>query len=332
LSKAGLSVGLVALVSVSVLAGCVGGGAELTDDTHAGHATGVVSDEGRELPAHIRGIVIDSELLPVPQADVVITPGDLVLQTDEAGMFLAGPLAAGAFVVTVQKPGYKTTDLSVNVVDDRESKVRISLEAVGSDVPYHETLTRVMFLYCSLALNFGADGVGYAPLSAPCMGLVDIGVQTVTGGTNTNTLDTWTFDFVIDKTGFKSLVMEMVWPPQQFAANGLMQLTELAQAEANDAGGVTVAGSRYGASMQQPFHDLIHAGYNYWNGGEDPETTFYPNANETKSFQMIIAGYNGNTSIPAGGSAVFLNFKPTVYLTFFYNRPALPEFSILPPE
>lgn len=316
----------VASLIVVSLAGCVGGDAGTInqDDTPPEDATtrGRPAD-GRKLPAHISGTIIDTELLPIAQVDIAITPGDHIVLTDIEGNFVVGPLEPGTYVVSASKRGYASKEQQVTVTEDDETKIRLTLEAVASDVPHHETFSESMYLICHVVVPNPATLATSYILNAPCAGVVDLFTGAV------NTLDHWMFSFTIDKPGFQSLVMEMVWESQQLGHDGLMQLSTLGTAEVEPTGGVGVGGTVYGGEMGEPFYMLIHAGQNYWDP-DDPEATFYPVANETEHFQMLIAGGAGNNTLP--NTAFFIEFRPTAYLTFFYNRQAQDGFSILPPE
>lgn len=309
------------VAAATAAAGCIGAGGVPQSDGGNGSANAAVDPnapgEIEPAPGHISGIVVDPELVPVAEAYVAVTPGDYVTTTNAAGAFKIGPLAEGTYSVLAEKRGYQSATIEVAVREESPTKVTLTLEPMASDVPYHETLTRVMFLYCAVAI---------APpttLRAPCGGLVDIVLQTVTGQPSPNTLDTWTFDFRIEKPGFASLVMEMVWPPQSLGQNALMQLTKIARAQSSG-GGVTISGTVYGGHMAQPYHDVIHAGRLYVSNRNN---TFYPTPNATQDFQMLVSVYEGNTTT---GHGVFIQWRPTVYLTFFYNRQASPDFTILP--
>lgn len=320
------------LMLLSALAGCVTSDAGIESERQ--ESPGVdpnLPEEIPEQPAHVTGTVVDPELVPIAEVDVVVRPGDLTTYTDAAGSFSLGPLDAGKYTVFAEKRGYQGASAEVEVFEDRPTKVTLILTPVASDVPYHETSTRTMFLYCSLSIRVGTDPTGYFTiLTAPCVGLVEILLQTATGQSAANTLDTWTFDFKIEKPGFASLVMEMIWPPQQLGTNGILQLTEFATAQTSGTG-VTVGKTVYGDSQAQPFHAVIHAGESYWvSRGQN--VTFYPTPNETVDFQMLVAGGFGNNTVPLGESAVFINWRPTVYLTFFHNRRAASDFSILPDQ
>lgn len=314
------SLGAFTAVLLALLAGCVGGDVGVTGQGGGeipGQGGVERPDDGRELGAHISGVIIDTELIPVAEVEVVITPGDHIVLTDMAGVFVVGPLEPGTYTVIAQKRGYASKEQQVSVTASDETKVRLTLQPIASDVPHHETYTEAMYLICHIVSP--ASPVGQ--LNAPCAGLLDIAVGA------TNTLDHWIFFFTIDKPGFQSLVSEMVWEPQPTGHDGLMQLSTEGRAAAGTTG-VTVAGSVYGDTQGPPFHAVLHAGQNYWNP-EDPATTFYPEPNATETFKMLIAGGGGNTTT---GGAFFLEFRPTAYLTFFYNRQAAPDFSILPPD
>lgn len=314
--------GLVICVALAtVLSGCInaGGSSQSEGGTRAQETQADPNAPGEieAAPGHISGIVVDPELVPIVEAYVAVSPGDFVTTTNAAGAFKVGPLGEGTYSVLAEKRGYQSATMEVAVKEESPTKVTLTLEPMASDVPYHETLTRVMFLYCAVAI---------APpttIRAPCGGLLDIILQTATGQPHPNTLDTWTYDFKIEKPGFASLVMEMVWPPQSTGQNALMQLTKIARAQTSG-GGVTISGTVYGGHMAQPYHDVIHAGRLYVSNRNN---TFYPTPNATAEFQMLVSVYEGNTTT---GHGVFIQWRPTVYLTLFYNRQASPDFTILP--
>lgn len=316
----------LAIVAIVLLAGCVAGGADSIEGTDEPAGDSQVRGrpaDNRELPSHITGVIIDTELIPIADADIAVTPGDHLVLTDVEGTFVVGPLDPGTYTVMASKRGYAAKEQQITVTADDESKVRLTLEAVASDVPYHETFSESMYLICHVVAPNPLTLAQSYILNAPCAGIVDLFTGAV------NTLDHWMFSFTIDKPGFTSLVMEMVWDSQQLGHDGLMQLTTLGTAEVQPSGGVGVGGTVYGGEMGEPFYMLIHAGQNYWDP-EDPESVFYPTANETEHFQMLIAGGAGNNTAP--NTAFFIEFRPTAYLTFFYNRQAQDGFSILPPE
>jgi hypothetical protein len=303
------------------LAGCIAGdgGIGAAPDAHLRGFEARPGADGR--PAHIVGVVVDTELIPLAGADVVLTPGELVALSDESGAFVFGPLEPGTYTLTAQKRGYASKDQQAEVSETEPTHVRLTLTAIASDVPYHETFSEAMYLICHLVIRNAATGIQV--LNAPC-GAVDL----VTG--STNTLDHWIFFFVVENPGFRSLVMEMVWDPQQLGHDGLMQLsTEGRVSAASGTQAVGVAGTVYGGTMGPPFHAVIHAGQSYWRTA-GKNVTFYPEPNATERFKMLVAGGGDNTTL--GGSAVFIEFRPTAYLTMFYNRHASPEFSVIPDD
>lgn len=310
------------ILFLATLAGCVSDGAEVKAATSVSADAAVDPSTPEELeaaPGYVTGLVVDPEIVPVFEADVTLSPGDHVTRTNAAGAFRIGPLSEGTYTLHAEKRGYVSADAEVAVKEDRPTQMTLTLEPLASDVPYHETLTEGMYLICHVVLpNPTSSGT---ILNAPCGGVVDLVAGT------TNIVDKWKFPFRVEKPGFASLAMEMTWRTQQFGKDGLMQLSYLGKAEVNQGGGVTVAGTVYGDSMANPFHAIIHAGNSYWrSGGKD--IVFYPNPNETAKFEMLIAGGGGNTTV--NNLALFIEFRPTAYLTLFYNRRALPDFSILP--
>lgn len=309
------------VAAATAAAGCIGAGGVPQSDEGSGPAHAAVDPnapgEIEPAPGHISGIVVDPELVPIPEAYVTVVPGDLSATTNAAGAFKIGPLSDGTYTVKAEKRGYASADAEVAVKEESPTQVTLTLEPMASDVPYHETLTQRMYLICHIVLPNPASGGTF--LNAPCTAVYLFGVPE-------NLADKWIFYFKIDKPGFQSLAMEMTWQTQQLGRDGLMQLTKVARAT-TQGGGVTVQDTVYGDSMANPFHFVIHAGNSYWRSG-GKNITFYPIANETQEFRMLIAGGGGNTTV--NNLALFIEFRPTAYLTLFYNRRASDDFTILP--
>ena len=75
---------------------------------------------------------------------------------------------------------------------------------------------------------------------------------------------------------------------------------------------------------------VIRGQYRGYREEDGVPVVFYPEPNATQKFELLVAGGEGNTTIPNG--AVFVEFRPMVYLSFFYNRQARDAFTALPDE
>lgn len=265
-------------------------------------------------PGILVGQVVDPEIVPVEGAQVFVLGTQLRATTDATGLFRIGPLEPGLHSLRVERQGYATADAEVSL----GTPVTIILDPVASDVPYHETTVHQAYLMCHVV--FILPGGEFGGLNAPCAAIIDLVAKNTAP-------DDWIFPFTVENPGFESLVMEMTWMTQQFGHDGLLQLTTFAEAEVGS--GVTIGGTVYGGTMGPPFHVILHAGQSYWEDDDEP-VYFYPEPNATQKFELLVAGGEGNTTIPGG--AVFLEFRPTVYLSFFYNREATEGFTALPDE
>lgn len=312
---------VVFVVAMAAFAGCAG-----SDDTAAGAAevpralTGDELADASESGSLLKVLVIDPELFPISGAYVALESEGLEAFTDRTGVAGFGPLEPGDYTVLVEPEGYETATVKARVDTEGVSEAIAQVAPIGRDVPYHETLIFNGHLLCHVVINLPPPFAG--GLNAPCGAVIDLFLP------NTSQ-DTWKFPFAVEHRGFSSLVLEMIWEPQQFGHDGLMQLTTLGTAEVAGSG-VTVAGTVYGDTQAAPFHAVLHAGRSYWNSSGEP-VTFYPEPNTTENFELLVAGGGGNGTLPVE-AALFLEFRPTSYVSLFYNRPATWSFTALPDE
>lgn len=315
------SVSVALVVALASLAGCAGsdgagpGSAEppraLTDDELAA---------GSESGALLKVLVIDPELFPIAGAYVALESEGLEAFTDDAGVVGFGPLEPGEYSVVVERKGYESATRQVRVGAEGVTELIVQIAPIGRDVPYHETLIFNGHLLCHVVFNLPPPFSG--GLNAPCGAVIDLFLP------NTSQ-DAWKFPFAVEHPGFSSLVLEMTWEPQQFGHDGLMQLTTKGTAEVSGSS-VGVAGTVYGDTQAAPFHAVLHAGRSYWNSSGEP-VIFYPEPNTTENFELLVAGGGGNGTLPVE-AALFLEFRPTSYVSLFYNRPATWSFTALPDE
>ena len=301
----------LAIVS-ALIAGC-------TQDAAAPQIEGLGPADFEEGgPDYLMGQVVDPEIVPVEGVEVSVLGAGLVTTTDATGLFRLGPLEPGTHTIRAERHGYASADTDVSLGGQLAPQVTIILDPVASDVPYHETTVHQAYLMCHFVTYLRPAIEG--GLNAPCAAIIDLVAKDTAP-------DDWIFPFTVENPGFQSLAMEMTWQTQQFGHDGLLQLTTFAEAEVGQ--GVTIGGTVYGGTMGPPFHVILHAGHSYWDVGDGP-VYFYPEPNATQKFELLVAGGEGNTTIP--NTALFLEFRPTVYLSFFYNRQATDSFTALPDE
>ena len=275
------------------------------------------TDIGEAKARHIVGIVVDPEFVPIAEAAVVVTPGDVVGVTNAAGAFDMGPFDPGEYTVMPEKDGYKAEPVKVRVVDDKPAEVRLVLQPVGRNVPYHETGTYNAYITCHVVLR--SSDLNQQIGNLPCAAVIDL----VQPGIST---DKWIYKFKVEQTGFSGIVLEMTWQPQQFGHDGLMQMKTTGTIQATG-GGVQPAGTVYGDTMSAPFHAVLTPGNSYWVNAGQP-VTFYPTPNVTQAFEVLLGGGGDNTTLR--GSAAFIDYRPTAFATLFYNRPPARDFTTLP--
>lgn len=170
------------------LAGCVGV-AESGAPKEAGDDPKVSSGpaEFDENTGALAGIVTDSELAPIAEAQVGLPksdliPEDIVVLTDTAGRFTMSNVPPGDHDLFVQALGYQSKASKVGVVAGAVTDVNVALERLPSDEPYHlvdirkAAVTAVMYkaspqcLYFSSYVPPGTPVSGYATLLKTCGG------------------------------------------------------------------------------------------------------------------------------------------------------------------
>jgi hypothetical protein len=313
-----------------MLAGCADAKTDSVATLSSGPAEEIRGDPLADEPGFITGTVVDTELVPIGGVDVIVTPGEHVVQTNDQGAFKVGPLEAGSYQVRAEKAGYNATEVKVTIQDDKPSRITLTIIAAASTVPYHESRPFAGYLMCHVVLGNPAppNPVTNQPyfLNAPCVA----SLETLPGFPQGMLLDKWRFPFKIEAPGFASLVLEMKWNAQQLGKDGLMQLSKGGAAEPGPAGnpGVTIGNTLYGDTMANPFHAALHAGRSYRNDSAGKPVVFYPTPNATESMVIMYAGGEGNTTVK--NTAFFYEFRSDIWLTFFYHRSMTPGFTIFP--
>ena len=79
--------------------------------------------------ASIRGVVRDSASRPMPNADVIVAPGNKHARTDSTGRFAFESLGAGQYIVRARRVGYGPTEWSVDLSKSGHADVQLVLGA-----------------------------------------------------------------------------------------------------------------------------------------------------------------------------------------------------------
>ena len=87
--------------------------------------------------ASIRGVVRDSASRPMPNADVIVAPGNKHARTDSTGRFAFESLGAGQYIVRARRVGYGPTEWTVDLSKSGHADVQLIL---GSRIAVLDTV------------------------------------------------------------------------------------------------------------------------------------------------------------------------------------------------
>lgn len=288
----GSRVVLVAVVLATIMAGCAAPPADrnvsLGDDTVEG--------------LFIRGIVIDPELVPIPDAHVA--SGDLVAQTDTLGEFRLGPIEPGDHVLVAEKGGYASASIEILVGTEAPPRIVLQLTPIAQDVPYFEIQSYPAIIGCAVATPTGR---------------VTCGLVAQLSGANP-IADSSVFPFTIPQSDLAMLLVETMWQPgtafaQQLSVNVLDQAGDQSNC-------VTTAcyAEQVGAS---PVRIAFIPGERWQDA--DPYHAFP--GDEGHGFNVYLMPPFGTAETPF---LLYLDQRADTFLTFFYNREGSPDFTALP--
>lgn len=266
------------------------------------------ADEGM-----LRGVVVTGAIVPIANASVVVTPGDIGATTDALGNFEVGPLATGAYRVEATAPGYAMGFVVVDVGPTDLQVVSVVLEAVSTDVPYYELEHFEAYIECSYAQNFG--GVVGGDFS--CFGVTDL----VLGVKVDN--DVNAFPMHVNGGGFKGLLFEMVWDPQSTMPNyaGFIR----SAVPVGEAGGLGLEHQYWVDSGPSPLQAWVYQGIE--NDGAYDGDVFHPDASVAADYEVLIGGVTSGDQ-PAE-VAFALQQTLDVFVTKFYNALGDPSYTVL---
>lgn len=131
----------IALVVVLVLAGCAG------PESKTVPAAPVQFKEATptESTGAISGVVVDSEIVAIPNATVVITSLNRSVGADEAGSFVFEGLDPGLYNLEATAARFLAAQATADVLAGEVSKVRIVLPRDTRPQPFHETVRFAWF-------------------------------------------------------------------------------------------------------------------------------------------------------------------------------------------
>lgn len=199
----------VLLLALALLiAGCADDAASAQDDDDFDVDVEVDKDTGG-----IRGVVVDSTIVPVPDATVKLTSTDPPLETlsDAEGRFAFSKVVPGSHVVEVSKYGFEAVQSSVEVKagEAQPPVVRIQIQQTYSQAPYSMPFTFDGQIVCSYSASAGITGI-----TAPCV--TDYTSLVCPGGCAPALREVQgdSRDWVQEiQSGWKTHMIEMTWDP-----------------------------------------------------------------------------------------------------------------------
>lgn len=158
---------LAALLGV-VFAGCSDGGPPKADPDDALGALDEVEVDTSVDRGAIKGVVVDEAIRPIAHANLTLTPGGKVAQTDAGGVFVFESLEPGTYFVNASATGFSKVQGSADVTAGQVASLKLMVQRIYVPTPRHETVHYQGFMpaYLSFA-SFAAEVV--APGSTGCV-------------------------------------------------------------------------------------------------------------------------------------------------------------------
>lgn len=150
---------LAAAMTLSVmLAGCAGGASDVAETPTP--TTDPTDDTGG-----IEGRVLNTEQLPVPDAEVAVLEAEQSAVTDEDGTFAFNDLDPGSYRLVVQKLGYDSAARAITVAAGQVIEIEFALEAITvTPDPFTDVLIFDGFIQCGvnpyLPMNLCGQALG----------------------------------------------------------------------------------------------------------------------------------------------------------------------------
>lgn len=291
------------MFAASMLAGC------------AGDEDGADTDAIGPGQVLVRGVVVTAAIVPIPNATVTAEPGGHMATTDAEGDFLLGPLDEGAYALTAEADGYGKQRLAIDVVAGRDDLVNVVLEAMTSDVPYHEVEHFRAFIECTYAQNLGGAVGG----DFSCFGVTDLvlGVKV--------DRDVNHFPMHVNAGGFKGLLLEMVWDEQSTGPSYAVFIRNIVPV--GEVGGLNMEHQYFVNSSRNPLRDWVYQGVE--NPGAYDGDVFHPDPAVAADYEILVGGVtSGEQPVEV---AVTLNQYLDLFVTRFYNALGDPSYTLLMP-
>lgn len=289
---------LVLLLVLVPLAGC-------SDDPDTEAVVGAQEE-------FLSGLVVTEAIVPIANASVRATPGDLSGSSDADGRFRLGPVEPGSYTLTVRVDGY--ADATVSAPAGPEL-IRVVMVAVRTDVPYIEVISFEGYHDCTV--DFYVDGVGSQTM--PC------GIADCVTGQDVST-DVWLFEFRVESPGLTGLLAELVFDSQPTGSQMGMHLRSVAEAGGCvDAGGSNLDVQYASLRGPSPLQMWVYQGVE--NPGADDGGAFHVPQNETKLYQVMTVG-RADYDV-AADVHLMVQSRQQLFITLFYHQVGDPSYSVL---
>lgn len=201
--KGHLAPGAIGLLLVTtILAGCASGGTDAPASTNDDPLAPV---EWNAETGAIAGKLIDSSLLPVPRAAVVLEDTAHATTTSDSGSFGFSFVHPGTYSLSASAAGFDRVTTQVRVNAGEVTEVQVETTSIAGNVSYHETMTASGRIGCSVAVWQPTDVVAHNQPVGLCVPL-NTGFQTV-----------FLIDSIEDVSGFW---IETTWESTQIAGDG----------------------------------------------------------------------------------------------------------------
>ncbi len=202
----------------ATLAGCADAPVSDDDDPFAESGKKI---EATSTTGGIRGVVVDTSIVPIAGATVKVLGQDMEAVTDEQGLFVFSGLDAGFYTLEATALFYDSVQTTAEVVAgvSDPAAIKVLLNRVINDVPYSLTLKFDGFIYCSMNV-VGAyaeecgEGVGYPCELPPTI----YGCGDRVGKNDQNKAGQ---EWYVDHDGISTMVIEQHWTPSlEVSASG----------------------------------------------------------------------------------------------------------------
>lgn len=261
----------------------------------------------------IRGIVVDAQINPIPEALITVSNTEITATTSDEGLFIIPDLEPGIYFLEVTKLGYTTVQSSATVEAGVEKPeiTRVQIDLVPSLLPSATTLYYEAFISCGFkTLNFVWDAGSCDPTGA-------LGMQS-----RDNSVGVFDAGRPDAPSHFQS---EVFWKANQPLSSGLVTI----QCNRDNAGCGSGTGSDRICNIRGESPLICRVNNNVPSedvgGGGNNFTTINDGAGWNQQFAIGLFSNCGVQCVPGTvwGVGVAIDQEVAFYATLFYNH--IPE-------